>query len=242
MSSQPQVPQGYANLVVNVARKSPFDIYIGRSLRGFTSTGWDNQHKILGTSLRSRLGAIIAFGEDLLNDEGRLEQLGELHGKVLGCWCSPKLCHGHLLSMWASEGTQAALAWIDELRLAQQGCSYRLLVTGSRGWEDEEVMRGAFLTIWQKWGKPNPITLVVGDAKGADEMAVRLWAKSGWPVEVHVPDWEGKGRAAGMARNVEMINSGVDFLLAFAKGDTAGTQGCLAAARKAYVPCLEYRT
>jgi hypothetical protein len=27
----------------------------------------------------------------------------ELRGKVLGCFCSPKLCHGHILAWIANE-------------------------------------------------------------------------------------------------------------------------------------------
>jgi len=32
-----------------------------------------------------------------LHDNGKtlLESLGELKGKVLGCWCHPAPCHGH---------------------------------------------------------------------------------------------------------------------------------------------------
>jgi hypothetical protein len=26
-------------------------------------------------------------------------QQGELRGKVLGCWCHPRLCHGHVLAV-----------------------------------------------------------------------------------------------------------------------------------------------
>jgi len=31
-----------------------------------------------------------------------LEELAELHGKVLGCWCAPELCHGEVLERAAA--------------------------------------------------------------------------------------------------------------------------------------------
>jgi YspA, cpYpsA-related SLOG family len=97
----------------------------------------------------------------------------------------------------------------------------RILVTGSRGWTDEEKMARA-LGPWFSFDN----VLVSGHARGADVMAERLWA--GWLdmtapeavrkgyIEIHIPDWEKHGKAAGFTRNGEMVALGARVCLAFA--------------------------
>ena len=229
------------SLVASVARKEVHDLYIGRSTRGYMDTGWGNKHAVSGTSLRGRLTSIISCFDDLVVDKALRERLAELNAKVLGCWCSPKLCHGHMLSIASHEGIDVAGDFVDSLVAMVEELPTRILVTGSRSWGGAEVMKKAFNDLWRANGK-KPITLVVGDAKGADEIARGLWESSGWPMEVFIPDWEGKGKSAGPKRNAAMIASGVDGCLAFADGDTPGTQGCIDAARKAGVIVKEFRS
>ena len=45
----------------------------------------------------SRDVALENFRERHKNDQKTLEALDELEGKVLGCWCKPKSCHGDVL-------------------------------------------------------------------------------------------------------------------------------------------------
>ena len=79
-------------------KKESYDIYIGRPSK------WGNpySHKE-GTSARfkteTRDEAIQAYRDYILNGEGThlLEDLNELEGKILGCWCKPKSCHGDIL-------------------------------------------------------------------------------------------------------------------------------------------------
>ncbi len=79
-------------------RKSEFDIYIGRPSK------WGNKftHRggIKGTTVvSSRLKAIAKFREWLLTQPELMKQAkDELRGKVLGCWCKPKACHGDVLA------------------------------------------------------------------------------------------------------------------------------------------------
>lgn len=74
-----------------------YDVYIGRPSK------WGNPFKI-GMEYKGRTLArkdAIAAHEDwfLYSDEGnKLQQdLHELAGKVLGCWCKPWPCHGDTL-------------------------------------------------------------------------------------------------------------------------------------------------
>ena len=43
--------------------------------------------------------AVEAYRDYILNGKGKhlLDDLGELEGKILGCWCKPKSCHGDIL-------------------------------------------------------------------------------------------------------------------------------------------------
>lgn len=92
--------------VVN-RRVSPFEVYIGRGSK------WGNPFSHIpgkGTfSVPTRERAIELYGHylhELLKDgEVTLEELAELDGKVLGCYCKPQACHGDVLvkaSAWAA--------------------------------------------------------------------------------------------------------------------------------------------
>lgn len=72
-------------------KKQPYDIYIGRPGK------WGNPYTI-GID-GNRREVIQKYREWLLSGEGKhlLRDLHELKGKVLGCWCSPKACHGDIL-------------------------------------------------------------------------------------------------------------------------------------------------
>jgi hypothetical protein len=245
-------PFAYArSWVANVARKQPHDRYIGRASRGFAASAWGNPHHLVGNSTRSRLLAVAAYAGDAL---GRLDAIGELTGLRLGCWCAPKLCHGHVLAALANDLTAGDLfsgdhtatvpaglsaraelvaAWRDDLAATAAAMPYRLLVTGSRSWTDRVALANAINAQWSTWGRPARFTLVVGDADGADRIAREIVAAAGFDAELHVADWEQFGRRAGMRRNAEMIASGADALIACWDGVSPGTKGCIDAAAKA---------
>jgi hypothetical protein len=77
------------------------DVYIGRPSK------WGNpySHKnIKGTiKVSSRKEAIEKYRIYLQNNEDLLKALPELKGKVLGCWCAPKACHGNVLLEFLEE-------------------------------------------------------------------------------------------------------------------------------------------
>ena len=78
--------------------KEPFDILIDRRSK------WGNpfSHKkgtLAKYIVNNRKEAIESYKDWILNGEGRhlLNDLHELDGKILGCWCKPKSCHGDIL-------------------------------------------------------------------------------------------------------------------------------------------------
>lgn len=114
--------------------------------------------------------------------------------------------------------------------------TYRILVTGSREWDDENIIHEALL----EWGSPPDITLVSGGARGADRIAEKLALKMGWKVEVHPAKWEDFGNQAGYIRNAEMVKLGADLCLAFRKNLSKGTGSTADMAEAAGIHTIVY--
>ncbi len=82
-------------------RKDPYDVYIGRPSK------WGNPftHKA-GTQAESvvptRREAVAKY-EEYIRASPLMEDILELDGKVLGCWCKPQSCHGDVLVRILSE-------------------------------------------------------------------------------------------------------------------------------------------
>lgn len=74
--------------VVNLY-KEKYDVYIGRG------SIWGNPF-IIGKH-GNRKQVIEKYKNYILNDAYLMSQLYTLKGKVLGCFCKPKECHGDIL-------------------------------------------------------------------------------------------------------------------------------------------------
>lgn len=93
-----------SKFVVNRSN-SRYDVYIGRP------SPWGNPYSTHATEskivtdpsfiVETRDEAIQKFYESI-DDEFREKIKRELKGKVLGCWCHPKFCHGHVLAWIAN--------------------------------------------------------------------------------------------------------------------------------------------
>jgi hypothetical protein len=114
---------------------------------------------------------------------------------------------------------------------------YRILVTGSRDWNDRD-------TIWRALGDavaPVPVdrelVVVHGHCpRGADAMA-DLWSrKYGATVERHPANWQLEGKRAGFIRNARMVNLGADICLAFIKDGSRGASHTARLAEQAGIP------
>lgn len=116
---------------------------------------------------------------------------------------------------------------------------FRLLVTGSRKWDDWDTARAALAVFHDEHGEH--VTLVHGGAKGADRICAAIAQEFGWTVEEHPADWNTYGRAAGPIRNTAMVKMGADHCVAFVKLASKGTRHCLAAARQSGIPVTVYR-
>jgi hypothetical protein len=80
--------------VVNKYKES-YDIYIGRG------STWGNPYAINESVGDTRDVVIEKYRTHLFNQlkQGniKVEQLRELNGKTLGCFCKPKPCHGDII-------------------------------------------------------------------------------------------------------------------------------------------------
>ena len=77
-------------------RKEPYDVYIGRP------SMWGNpfSHRegtLAQFKVEYRNAAVDHYAEWVLTQPKLMEALPDLKGKVLGCWCKPKRCHGDVL-------------------------------------------------------------------------------------------------------------------------------------------------
>jgi hypothetical protein len=86
-----------------------------------------------------------------------------------------------------------------------------------------------------------PGTIIVhGAARGADQMAARIASRCGFATEPHPADWDRHGKAAGAIRNLEMLDSGIDRVLAFWDGNSRGTLHTITEAHRRGVPVEEH--
>ena len=78
--------------------KEPYDIYIGRPSKwGNPYTHHADKETLAEHIVESREEAITKYKEYILAKPELLNDLHELEGKILGCWCKPNSCHGDVL-------------------------------------------------------------------------------------------------------------------------------------------------
>lgn len=94
----------------------------------------------------------------------------------------------------------------------------KVLVCGSRGWRDRGAIRAAFTLL------PEDTTIIHGGARGADALAGEVAKEFGFDVIVHYAEWTKHGKAAGIKRNLAMLDTNPDKVIAFWDGESRGTQ------------------
>lgn len=79
-------------------KKEKYDVYIGRpSIWGNPYTHIKDKNTKAEFIVNSREEAIQKYEEYLRNQPDLLKLLPTLKNKILGCWCSPKSCHGDII-------------------------------------------------------------------------------------------------------------------------------------------------
>lgn len=70
-------------------KKDAYHVYIGRPSK------WGNPFVVGKDGTREEV--VEKYREWILKQPELLNSLNELKGKVLGCWCAPRACHGDVL-------------------------------------------------------------------------------------------------------------------------------------------------
>ncbi|MFE6080011.1 SLOG family protein [Streptomyces virginiae] len=120
---------------------------------------------------------------------------------------------------------------------------YRILVTGSRDWTDEQLIRRALEAAWTEQDSDRLLVIVHGACPtGADAHASRFvadchaYGHTTVTEEPHPADWKRNGRAAGPLRNAAMVTAGADLCLAFIRNRSRGATGCANTAERFGIP------
>jgi hypothetical protein len=128
----------------------------------------------------------------------------------------------------------------------------RLLVTGSRDWEDEDRIKEELHKLWSQLAERDwdgslsnmgdSVILVSGACpRGADRIAESIWEQQGFTIERHPADWHGPaGKGAGFKRNREMVKLGADACVAFIKNNSKGATHTANLAERAGIPTYRF--
>jgi hypothetical protein len=98
--------------------------------------------------------------------------------------------------------------------------NYRILITGSRDWVDDELIEAALVCCFDD--EPTAVLVSGACPTGADHIAEEYWRGMGGTVERHPANWKLYGKRAGFVRNKNMVQIGADECLAFIKNESKG--------------------
>lgn len=106
-----------------------------------------------------------------------------------------------------------------------------VLVCGSRTWSDGAVIRRRLEQL------PRGAVVMHGGARGADRIAGQLAETLGFEVREMRARWSEHGRAAGVIRNLRMLDESPQLVIAFWRDGSKGTEHVLREAWKRGIAC-----
>lgn len=114
-----------------------------------------------------------------------------------------------------------------------------ILISGYRDWHNYAKFCLEIKYLISRLARP--LTFIVGDAKGVDEMCIRYCKEFGHKYKIFNADWDRHGKAAGPKRNQEMIDYisalvpiSERKMIAFLHDRSIGTKGCIEMAKRAF--------
>jgi len=98
----------------------------------------------------------------------------------------------------------------------------RLLITGSRTWDDYNYILKT-LTDFETNSPDKNIVLVSGECPDGADRLCEIAAKAlGWEIELYPADWNQYGKRAGFLRNEQMVNTQPDVCIGFVRNRSKG--------------------
>jgi hypothetical protein len=201
--------------VVNL-HKEDFDVYIGRKGKGQDGYFGNPFHN--GTRSENIAAFRKYFYDRLKTDPIFNRRVRSLKGKILGCFCKPRACHGDVIAEYLN-----GLPDEEPVRLA---------VVGSRGFSNYEFLKEIL-----QWYDIRQI--ISGGAKGADQLAAQFASEHDIPLKEFLPDWNRYGRSAGYRRNEQIVEA-CDEVVAFWDGQSRGTKHTINIAEEKSKPVAIY--
>ena len=99
---------------------------------------------------------------------------------------------------------------------------FRVIIAGGRDFSDYELLKYKLDKLLARYD-PQDLTIVCGEARGADSLGKRYAEERGISVNSFPAEWERYGKSAGYKRNVQMAENS-DALVAFWDGKSRGTK------------------
>ena len=120
--------------------------------------------------------------------------------------------------------------------------TFRVIVCGSRDWDDPRPIRLFFKGLRAWLGRSEGVEVIHGDARGADKLAAAIapFTFGNAAVRAFPADWRGQGRGAGHIRNKLMLEEQPFMVVAFKDGfdhtlQRGGTENMVRIAKEAGV-------
>ena len=202
--------------VVNIYKDFDYDVYIGRPGKGNSGYYGNPCHG------SNRDQSIVQYKDYFYNriksDPEFRARIHKLQGKILGCFCKPKPCHGDVI-----------VEYLNRLPDIQ---SINLAVVGSRDFTDYDYMKSIL-----RWYDIKCI--ISGGARGADKLAERYAIDNGIKYKEFPADWDKYGKRAGPLRNQEIVNNS-DEIVAFWDKSSPGTRNTINIAKQNGKPTYIY--
>lgn len=111
----------------------------------------------------------------------------------------------------------------------------KIAIVGSRSFSDYEALSSYIQSKCEEL-YIIPCMIISGGAKGTDLLAQRYAQEHNIPINVFSPDWKQFGRAAGIIRNRDIIES-CDICFAFWDGASRGTKHDIDYCARVNKPC-----
>lgn len=128
----------------------------------------------------------------------------------------------------------------DEPQRVGKKDTFRLVIAGSRDFEDYSALSGAVDDFLKQLAPKRPVTIVSGTARGADRLGEQYACQKGYALEEYPANWHYFGKAAAVKRNAQMAEI-ADAAIVFWDGQSAGAKNMIECAEAQGIPCQVIR-